>query len=177
MPSYGEISRVRSMGHRSARTIQVKVVPAVIGGALALVLASTGGAVADLLITGADVKDGSLTGRDIRAGSVRAGDLNDDVRDPLQRIGHFKRYTTRSAFVPAGGSGYVSFTCPAANGVRAIGAGAEWEGVGGEHNSLQVAPNEGTDNGWHAVGFNSIDTDRIVLSVTCGRVAYYSSDQ
>ncbi len=159
------------------RTIEIKVLPAVVGGAVALLLASTGGAVAGKLVTGADVRDGSLTGRDLRNGSVRAVDLDDDVRDPLQRIGHFKRYTKTSAPVAEGETAYVSLTCPAANAVRAISAGAEWELDEGI-DSVQVAPNAGTDNGWHATGLNSDGVDdRLVLSVTCGRVAYYASDE
>lgn len=145
--------------------------------AVVAVLGSGAGAYAGPLITGADVKDGSLTGRDIRAGSVRAADLAGDVRDPLQRIGHFKRYTVMSAPVAEGETGYVSFTCPAGNAVRAIGAGGQWEQDEGI-DTVDVAPDDGTDSSWHAQGLNSDGpTDRLVLSVTCGRVAYDASDE
>ena len=44
--------------------------------------------------------------------------------------------------------------------------------------TVDVAPDEGTDSSWHAQGLNSDGpTDRLVLSVTCGRVAYYAADQ
>lgn len=46
----------------------------------ALLLGSTGGAVADRLITGHDVKNNSLTGADVKNGSVKLRDLSPGAR-------------------------------------------------------------------------------------------------
>jgi hypothetical protein len=54
-------------------------------GALALVLAVTGGALAGkALITGADVRNGSLTGVDVRNGSLAAAELSAAARRSLR---------------------------------------------------------------------------------------------
>ena len=47
---------------------------------VALLLGTTGGAVAGALITGAQIKDGTVTGVDIKNGSLTATDISDEPR-------------------------------------------------------------------------------------------------
>lgn len=47
---------------------------------VALLLGTTGGAVAGALITGAQIKNGTVTGVDIKNGSLTATDINDEPR-------------------------------------------------------------------------------------------------
>ena len=99
----------------------------------ALVVSSTGGAVAGSLITGKQIKNGSVTGKDIKDQSLKTGDLSADTVAALKGqtgatgapgLSGLQVITTTKTGIAVGANGNVRIDCPA--GTALISADAEW---------------------------------------------------
>ncbi len=145
--------------------------------ATALLLASTGGAVAAKLITGKDVKDNSLASRDIRNKTLQKRDLAPKTVNQLKGqqgapgVSDYTVVTASSPNVNDGNFGSADAVCPA--GMRALGGGATWVGGGagasrlsrngpyralrnpdGTPNGGSAAPSADLADAWHGEGMN-----------------------
>ncbi len=70
----------------SATTRTRRVSPSLLVASLALVVASSGSAVAAALITGANIKNESVTGKDIKNGSLGFGELNGNAKKTTKNV-------------------------------------------------------------------------------------------
>jgi hypothetical protein len=137
----------------------------------ALIVSSTGGAVAGSLITGKQIKNGSVTGKDIKDKSIAATDLAPGAvaAGPAGPPGPagipgYEIVFTVGPTVAAGASSQLTAACPA--GKKALGGGGYWFK---SNYGVQVFPVLGTSQTtWGVAGVNQgVDPDALRLSIVC----------
>ena len=102
----------------------------------ALVVSTTGGAVAGSMITGKQIKNGSVTGKDIKDQSLQTGDLSAAAAAALKGqtgapgtngVSGLQLVQAQKPGIAAGATGTQQLACPA--GKKLVGASGAWEGT------------------------------------------------
>ena len=147
-------------------TLLPRSTPVLVLVAGALLLGSTGGAVAGSLITGAQIKDGTLRGVDVRNGSLGAADLKNSARLTFTAPSEVSGYEVVTEQVTVAGStvGTAQATCP--DGKVVTGAGSYWTLT---YVAPQAYPNQGDPtHTFVAAGVNPVaNPNTLVVQVYC----------
>lgn len=143
----------------------------------AVVVSSTGGAVAGSLITGKQIKNGSVTGKDIKDQSLKTVDLSTDTVTALQGqtgapgapgLSALQVITVTKPGIPVGENGNVRIDCPV--GTALLSADAEWIyrteaiQIGRPAANLRAAFAFYDNTGGHA-------NEQVALTALCAKVA------
>ena len=143
----------------------------------ALVVSSTGGAVAGSLITGKQIKNGSVSGKDIKDESLKTVDLSADTVAALQGqtgatgapgLSALQVITVTKPGIAVGENGNVRIDCPV--GTALLSANAEWiyrteaVQVGRPAANLRVAFAFYDNTGGHT-------NEQVALTALCAKVA------
>ena len=131
---------------------------------VALVLGSTGGAVAGKLVTSGDIKDGTVKSKDIKNTSIRSTDL---APQTAARVLGYQVLDESLDVLPNQQDVNVKATC--GSGRNILGAGGYWEA---DDDAVQVFIRaDGREATAFADNPNSVDPDTLHVRIICGMVS------